>query len=451
MKRRTFCKYTSLGTASFLVTACGQGNLGDPFGEGSKSAVDFGKLEKTYLTLGFVPGTDAAPLIIAKEKGFFTKYGLTVALSRKKDWAEIEKGLLEYRLDAAQTLYAMPLLAQLGKQYAPLISLMVLNLNGSAIALTQQAWKEDVRSLKAYINFQDFAANFRDYIRHFAQAPSFAVESQASIDYYLYRYWLAAMGINPDNEVELTEIAPSQLIYKLQAGAIEGYCASEPWNQQAVLNKAGFIVCVNRDIWQGHPGKILATMKPWIDNYPTTARALVAALLEACQYCDRPENRPEVAQILAKSQYLNTKLDVIAPSLVGKYPYSRLGEKPQISTLPDFNLFYFQKTNYLQPPNHANYPWRSHAVWLLTQMIRWNQIDHHDYPKDADNLLDKAYPVEIYEEVARTLSISLPNDRLKKEPASAFIDRREFDPSQPVAYLNQFGLRATSKQRFVLG
>ena len=101
-------------------------------------------LHPSSLTLGFIPGTDAAPLIVAKEKDFFARYGLTVTLSCKKDWAEIEKGLLEYRLDAAQALYAMPLLAQLGKQYAPLISLMVLNLNGSAIALTQQAWKEDV-------------------------------------------------------------------------------------------------------------------------------------------------------------------------------------------------------------------------------------------------------------------------------------------------------------------
>ena len=134
-------------------------------------------------------------------------------------------------------------------------------------------------------------------------SQNFAIDGAASLDNYLLRYWLAAMGIDPSREVNLTEIEPSQMFYKLQAGAINGYSTSEPYNQKTVSEKTGFIAYINRYIWQGHPGKILATMQPWADKNPVTARNLIAALLEACQFCDQGKNHGEIAQILSQSQY----------------------------------------------------------------------------------------------------------------------------------------------------
>jgi nitrate/nitrite transport system substrate-binding protein len=451
MQRRVFIKYTSLGVASSVIAACTQ-NTSDTSSPGKQQPnnINFGKLEKTYLTLGYVGLTDAAPLIIAKEKGFFSRYGLTVGFSRKASWQDIEDGLIGGRLDGAQALYGMPMQAQLRSNAAPMVALMTFNLNGSAIALSQKVWEAGIRPYFYYTNFQEFADSYRNYIRGLGQPPNFATEAKASMDTYLYRYWLAAMGIDPDNEVKLTEIPPQQLIFNLQAGNISGYCVGEPWNQDAVLKKAGFVASASRDIWRGHPGKVLATMQAWIKDNPTTARALVAALIEACQYCDRAENRTEVVQILSQSQYLNLNPDAIAPALSGKYSYSQLDGNNNLISIPDFEIFHFQETNYLKKPDTANYPWRSHAVWLLTQMIRWNQIEQKEYPKDADEILNKIYPVEIYEEVAKALKLELPKDKMKKEAATAFIDNREFDPSQPVAYLNQFELRASRTQLFAL-
>lgn len=447
MERRDFLKYTGLAGIGFAFAACRQNS---PPSSSSSPNSDFGKLEKTYLTLGYVPGIDAAPLIIAKEKGFFARYGLTVGFSRQSDWEAIEEGLLEGRFDASQALFAMPMSAQLGAKAAPMVSLMMLNLNGSAITLAQKTWQADIRPVTDYANIQEFADAWRKYILNFENPPVFALESSISMDSYLYRYWLASMGINPEQEVELTEIAPGQMFYKLQAGIIQGYCGGEPWNQQAVLESTGFIVDVNRNIWKGHPGKVLATMQSWADENPTTARALVAALLEACRFCDQPENRQTVAQILAQSNYLNTNLLFLEPSLTGKYNFGGFDQKNRLKQIPDFNLFHFLTTDYLKKPNHANYPWRSHAVWLLTQMIRWNQIDQQEYPKDADTILDKIYPLDIYEDAAKALSIELPKDRMKIEPATVFIDQREFDPTQPVAYLNQFTIRANRNALFAV-
>lgn len=449
MKRRYFLKYSSLGVASSMITACGQNSRSNR-DRAQLSETNFGTLEKPVLTLGYVPAIDAAPLIIAKEKGFFSRYGLTVELRRQTNWKELEKGLLEWRLDAIQALYGMPIASHFSSNPAAISALMVLNLNGSAIALSSKVWQEGIRPSSYYANFQEFADSFRGYLRGFEQPPNLATESTASIDTSLSRYWLAAMGIDPTREVKFDEFAPSQMIYKLQAGNINGYCVSDPWTQDAVWKKAGFIAYVSRDLWKGHPGKILATMQGWVDKNPTTAKALVAAVLEACQFCDRSENYSEVAQILSQSQYLNTSILAIEPSLSGKYNYTQLDNENRVVSIPDLTIFQDKETDYLENNHNANYPWRSHAIWMLTQMIRWDEIDVREYPKDADKILDKLYPTQIYEEVAKAFKMPLPSDKMKKEAATAFIDGREFDPSQPVAYLNQFEMRATKLKKFYI-
>lgn len=449
MKRRHFLKYSSLGVASSIITACGQ-NPRAIINRIQSTDVNFGTLEKPNLNLGYVPAIDAAPLIIAQEKGFFSRYGLTVTLNRQTTWEELEKGLLQWRLDGIQALYGMPIASHFSSNSAAVAALMVLNLNGSAIALSGKVWQAGIRPSPYYANFQEFSDGFRDYIRRYEQPPRLGIESTASMDAYLSRYWLAAMGIDPSREVKFDEFAPSQLIYKLQAGNINGYSVSDPWTQDAVWQKAGFIAYVSRDLWKGHPGKILATMQGWVDKNPTTAKALVAALLEACEFCDRPENYSEVAQILSQSQYLNTSVLAIEPSLSGKYNYTQLDSANNLASIPDFTIFHYKKTDYLQNNNIANYPWRSYAIWMLTQMIRWKAIAIREYPKDADKILDKLYPTQIYEEVAKALKMQLPSDKMKKEPATAFIDGREFDPGQPVAYLNQFEMRATKLKNFFI-
>ncbi|PSF29358.1 nitrate transport protein, NrtC-like protein [Aphanothece hegewaldii CCALA 016] len=442
MKRRKFVKYTSLSSASLIIASCSgvqlpQTNTEEDF------KLDSSKLEKKSLSLAYVPSTDAAPIIIAKEKGIFERYGLAVGLQRQNSWSEIEKRLLDGKVDTAQGLFAMPMLAQLGKEKAPMISLMMLNWNGSAITLGKKAWKGGLRPASEYQNFLEFSNNFRDYTRSTGQPLNFATESAASMDTYLLRYWLGAMGIDPKKEVKLLSINPSQLIYKLQAGTIDGFSVAEPWNQQTVAQQIGFIPYISKDIWRGHPGKILASMQGWIDKYPNTARTLVAALIDACRFCDKSENRLEIAQILSQSQYLNIPQPLIETSLVDKY-LSENWENFQNETFkyPDFNLYHFQNTDYLKKPDHVNYPWRSHSVWLLTQLVRWNELGLTEYPKDADQILDKMYPVKIYEDAAEILRIEIPK-QARIEPKTSFIDQREFDPSQPIAYLNQFEIRTT--------
>ena len=93
--------------------------------------------EKTRLLLGFMRLTDAAPLVIARERGFFEDFGLDVDLVREVSWANIRDKVTVGALDAAQMLAPMPLVTALGMGglRCRLLTGLMLNLNGNAITL----------------------------------------------------------------------------------------------------------------------------------------------------------------------------------------------------------------------------------------------------------------------------------------------------------------------------
>ncbi len=407
-------------------------------------------LEKTDLTVGIIPLTDCAPLVIAKEKGFFEKHGLNVTISKEASWATVRDGLVKGRLDASHALCGMPMLSELGPEQAPMRSLMMLDLNGNAMTLSRNAWDAGIRPMIDYANFDEFGAAYSKYIKGQSTPPTFAMVFPSSMHNYNTRYWMSAMGIDPEKDVKLIVIPPPQMVENLKAGTMDGYCVGEPWNQRAVFDGAGYTATVDRDVWNGHPEKVLGTMQGWIDTNPNTAKALVAAVIEACQFCDVPENRLEVVEIISRRPYVNAKVEYAQASMLGKYNYGGFDETDRNTDIPDFNLFNFIDTDYLTRPDNANYPWRSHGVWLLTQMIRWNQIDMREYPANADEIIDTIYPRDIYTEVAGALGIDIPSEVMKVEPASVFIDNKEFDPSKPVEYLNGFDIRANKPSFFAM-
>ncbi|NEO48858.1 MAG: ABC transporter substrate-binding protein, partial [Moorea sp. SIO4A3] len=129
MERRQFLKYIGCATVGCGFSACSSNNLFN-FPKRDRSSeptqrppASFGKLEKTNLTIGFVPVTDCAPLIIAKEKGFFQRYGLNVALKKYPDWSAVHKDLLSWGIDACVALFGLPMLTNFGSAKAPVISL----------------------------------------------------------------------------------------------------------------------------------------------------------------------------------------------------------------------------------------------------------------------------------------------------------------------------------------
>ncbi|MEM6914065.1 MAG: ABC transporter substrate-binding protein, partial [Pseudomonadota bacterium] len=66
------------------------------------------------LTIGFIPLCDAAPLVVAKEEGFFEELDLDVTLVKGNSWAHIRDQLAFGDLDAAHMLSPMVVASALG-------------------------------------------------------------------------------------------------------------------------------------------------------------------------------------------------------------------------------------------------------------------------------------------------------------------------------------------------
>jgi nitrate/nitrite transport system substrate-binding protein len=472
MKRREFLQYVTLSTASLVFAACSKTvNQAKP--------VAFGQPEKKDINIGFVPSIECLPLIVAKDKGFFKEQGLTVNLVKFDTWDALKEGLSKGKIDVAEAPFALPLWSQVSKDKSPLIALMGLNLNGGSVGMSKKLWDKGMRPSTKFNYRREYSELYNGYMRgrkNVAKEPDknnpdkdnkekngkdkekdtgmpiFAIDHPASMSHYLARYWLATTQIAPDRSFKFQVMNEKDLRTGLQSGKVEAYVTEESVQQQLIKAKLGFTSYVNRDIWRGHPDKILTTTAAWAKQNPIGTKAVIASVLAACQFCDLERFRKEeeknpinLAQQLVKPEYLpGADVKSVKTLLTGTYQYEAIDAKQSIKVpMTDFNIFHHvDKTNYLSEPNHANFLWKSHAVWVLTQMVRWGQLNLAEYPKNAEDLINAAYGMDAYKEVAKAVGLSVPQESSRKETATAFIDKMIFDPSQPVNYINGFDLRA---------
>lgn len=372
---------------------------------------------KAILEIGFMPLTDAAPLIVAKEKGFFAKYGLeNIVLTKANSWQEITKGFVTGRLEAAQMLAGMPLALTLGaggNPSIPIVNALNLSRNANAITLSKRLYSQGVRNLadlKAVINTTP------------DQIITLGVVHPAAMQNLLLRYWLAAGGIDPDRDISLRVIPPTEMLSQLEAGYIDGYCAGEPWNYQAVHQDVGFVAATAIDIWSGQPKQVLGVSEAWAQKHPETHLNLTKALLEACEYCDDLRNRPEILELLSRPEYLNISPAYIRPGFID--PYDRGDGKPP-QELTTYNQFYLNKTNY---PN------RTETLWMLTQLARWSITP---FPKNWVEIIERVCRADIFGAAARDLGLL---DIGEDNPIHLF-DSKTFNPSEPLEYLKSLEIK----------
>jgi ABC-type nitrate/sulfonate/bicarbonate transport system substrate-binding protein len=302
------------------------------------------------LRIGFLPLTDAAPLIVAQRHGFFARHGLQVELHREVGWATIREKIIYGELDATQAPAPMLWATHLGLGCAPcpVLTALVLNLHGNAITLSRALWDAGVRD----------AASVRDLIRARprGQLLTFGVVSLFSSHYLLLRDWLRSAGLSLESDVRIVVVPPAQMFRNLAAGTIDGYCAGEPWNTLAVREGAGWCPTWSAAQQPGQLEKVLMVTQQFAQKRPGEHAALVAALAEACAWCDEPQHREPLAQLLAEADYLNLAARVIAPALTGRFDCGN----DRIESTPDFHIFH---------RGDANMPTATKAAELQSSLI----------------------------------------------------------------------------------
>jgi len=374
-------------------------------------------LEKVNLDIGFVPLTACAPIAIAQEKGFFTKHGLDeVNLVRETSWRGIVDGMRGGYLDAAQMPAGMPLWLTLGGEEQPplpMVTALTMTRNGNAITLGQHFAAEGIDSLEG---FNDYLVRTRD------KTHTLGVVHDSSMHNLLLRYWLAAGGIDPDIDVSLKTIPPAQMLVDLKANTIDGYCVGEPWNLRAASERAGFTVCTDLEIWNGHPGKVLGAREDWATQYPNTHIALVKALLDAGRYCADPANEAEIKHILARREYVGTPEQYIWLNLPEADVSPTAGPQRRYA----HHMFFGEG---------MNRPSRTEHLWMMTQLARWG---HTPFPRNWLEILERLCRVSVFSTAARELGLL---DMKYTRGYIELFDGTRFDADDPIAYLNDLKIK----------
>lgn len=432
---------------SLMGSVCVQAELGYP--------------EKEELTFGFIKLIDMAPIAIAYEQGYFEDEGLYVTIEAQANWKVLLDGVIDGRLDGAHMLAGQPIAATIGfGTKAHIITPFSMDLNGNGITVSNEVWElmkgnipvgsdgKPVHPISAAA-LKPVVDKFNASGRPFNMGMVFPVSTHN----YELRYWLAAGGIHPgyyaphkgDSLGQISAAAflsvtpPPQMPATLEAGTIFGYCVGEPWNQQAVFKGIGVPVITDYEIWKNNPEKVFGITAEFPEKNPNTTIRLTRALIRAAMWLDANNNanRPAAVKILSQSNYVGADAEVIANSMTGTFEY----EKGDIREVPDFNVFFRY---------NATYPYYSDAIWYLTQMRRWGQIEEDKTDSWYKQMAADIYRPDLYTLAAQSLideglanATDFPDFASEsgyKPPQSEFIDGITYDGSQPNAYINKFAI-----------
>ncbi|MBD2168983.1 ABC transporter substrate-binding protein [Calothrix membranacea FACHB-236] len=398
--------------------------------------------ETTTVKLGYIPIVEAAPLIIAKEKGFFGKYGMKVELAKQASWGaardNLEIGSAGGGIDGGQWQMPMPHLITeglitKGNQKIPMYVLCQLITHGNGIAIANKHLGKGVslQLASAKSLFKELKSS-----TPFTAAFTFPHVNQ---DLWI-RYWLAAGGIDPDVDVKLLTVPAAQTVANMKTGTMDAFSTGDPWPFRLVNDKIGYMAALTAEIWKNHPEEYLAMRADWVDKHPKATKAILKGVMEAQQWLDNFENRKEAAQILAGRNYFNLPSpEILADPYQGKYDMGD-GRKIDDKTMA---AYYWKDEK-----GSVSYPYKSHDLWFITENVRWGFL-----PKDyiannaakAKELINKVNREDIWKEAAKELGIAaadIPTNTSRG--VEEFFDGAKFDPEKPEEYLKSLKIKKVS-------
>jgi nitrate/nitrite transport system substrate-binding protein len=421
LTRRQILKATS--TAA-LVSAARLSFPSGAFAQGAGPEVKGTKL-------GYIALTDAAPLIIAQEKGIFAKYGLTgMSIEKQASWAatrdNIVLGASANGIDGAHILTPMPYLISTGKVTTnniqmPMYILARLNLDSQGISVAAEYQDTgvglDASKLKAA--FEKKRAEDKDV--------KVAMTFPGGTHDLWIRYWLAAGGIDPDKDVSTIVVPPPQMVANMKVGNMDAFCVGEPWNEQLVNQKIGFTACTTGELWKHHPEKALGLRADFVDKNPRATQALLMATMEAQQWCDSMANKDEMAAILGKRQWFNVPPADVLGRLKGDINYGN----GRVEKGTDLQMKFWM--------DHASFPFKSHDAWFLAEDIRWGKFEP---TTDIAALVDKVNRADLWREAAKALGVAAADvPATDSRGVETFFDGKTFDPADPSAYLKSLSIK----------
>ncbi|WP_376800621.1 CmpA/NrtA family ABC transporter substrate-binding protein [Candidatus Raskinella chloraquaticus] len=417
-------QFLALSASAAALTAARMAFPSGAFAQGAGPEVKGTKL-------GYIALTDSAPLIIAKEKGFFDKFGLPdMDISKQASWGatrdNMALGTKANGIDGAHILrpkvhmYSAGTVTQ-NNQKLPMYTLLNLNYDCQGISVSNE-YKD--------LNIQKDASPLREA---FARKKAAGKELTAAMTFpggthdVWIRYWLAAGGIDPDNDIKVIVVPPPQMVANMKVGTMDCFCVGEPWNEQLVNQNIGYTALTTGELWGGHPEKALGMRAEWVDANPKATLAIMMATMEAQQWCEKAENKQEMAEIVGRRQWFNVPVGDIIGRIKGDINYG-LGRKVTDTGLA---MKFWGKNG------EVSYPYKSHDAWFVAENMRWGKFP---LTMDAKALIDKTNRADLWREAAKQIGLAdAPSG--DSRGVETFFDGVKFDPADPMGYLKSLKIK----------
>jgi nitrate/nitrite transport system ATP-binding protein len=356
--------------------------------------------------LGYLPGLDVAPLAMALDRRLFDRSALELVPVAFATWERLELALREGQIDAAITPASTPLRLSLGLDGGapwPAITPMTVSRNGNALCLARRIAAQGVQdgaSLSAWLAGRELPL-------------SVAVPQRQGMTELLLRHWLAAAGIDPEARVRFVPMAPLAMQGALRNEQIDAFIAGRYRVAEAVQERLGVVLASDREIWDGHPEKLLCCHEAWAAANQEALLALCAGLMRAAERCDDSEQRDAMVQVLSQPQWLGSRAAAALSRQFGVRPEGGVG-------VLRFNHFHADRA-------HASNP--AEGCWILAQLSRWGWCP---FPSNRLELLSQIYRPDLCER-----ALSLAGFAALPLPRGAFrlADGLRFDQDDPLAYL----------------
>jgi nitrate/nitrite transport system substrate-binding protein len=370
--------------------------------------------EAPEVRIGFIAVLSCAPLVVAHEKGFFKKHGLTSTLAKESSWASVRDKLVSGENHGSHVKVAQPIAASmglLGSPKVPMLAPFTLSRSGSVFMVAS--------SLKGKLTFDPKTWKaFSDELKAKGEALTIALPLPFGWHSLMWRHFLANAGINADKELKLITLPPAQMVQNLRVGTMHACAMVEPWGTRGVSEKVTVVTMYGHEMWPDHPTKAFGVTEQYADKNPKSVRAMLRALQEACAWCDDRDHRKEIAKMLATPTYLNCPEAAILPALMGELDWGD-GRKQT-----DFahGISFGKRTA----------PEAREVKWFVSQFRRWGMTEGEP---DYEAIAQKVTRPELYRAALKDLGVEAP--AADNTPIKLW-DGTVFDPSKAAAFAKSF-------------
>ncbi len=389
------------------------------------------------LRIGYIPLIDATALIVAVDCGFTATAGLTVDLVREVSWSNVRDKLNLGLFDAAHLLSPVAIASSLGIGHVrvPIVAAFNLGLNGNAITVSPRL-HADLSAL-AVGDLSDAKVSARALARLVAERKSrgadpltFGMTFPFSHHNYQLRFWMAAGGVDPDEDVRLVVLPPPYMVESLTSGHVDGFCVGAPWNSLAVDLGVGHILHFGCEIQSRVTEKVFAVREQWANEHPDMLAALVRALSAAADFSENPDNLDTVSQAVAHR--VSVEPELVVRALTG---HLKVAPEGLVRTDPRYISIGRDGSGRPDPVQ---------AAWVYAQIVRWGQT-----PMSEESLITakSVFRPDLYDAAIGKAAPTSPSD--PSDGIGAFAGPA-FDPANIAGYLTAWRIRNPGRPRLSL-